>query len=180
MMFWVSSVGPVLKCPPRHEMIFKRTGLQRFVKVAILVALPLEVAALWLLDKTRELGVLNGIWLNAFVLLGILVADGIHYPAFKLLPSTALFDHGVMSQVVLFLIGYVDFILMFILLFPFYRAIQVVLLNALLWIPMKGYFGVHPNLLQAVLENYRPLHCHGQHLVVVAIAVLFSGPAFSK
>lgn len=118
-------------------MIFRRADLRRSLKVALLAALPSELAALWLLDKTRDLGVLNGIWLNGFVILGILAANGIHYPAFKLLPATAFFDHRVLSQFVLFVTGYVDLVLLFILLSP----LILTLYRAVRWCFSTRYFG---------------------------------------
>jgi hypothetical protein len=112
----------------------QRTDWWRWLKIVLLLGVPLELASLWLFDVTMASGPLNGKWLNVFVLLGVASADLMHYPALKLLPSTAYSDHKVLSQAILFVVGYIDFVLLLaILIVPFYRIIK--------WCISTRYFG---------------------------------------
>jgi hypothetical protein len=112
-------------------MLFTRTDW-RFLKIALLAAIPLEIGDLWLLSDV-PLKAPNNTWLRVFELLGVLAAQVMHYPAEKLLPSTAYYDHRMLTQAVLFVIGYIDFILLFFVVFLLYRILK--------WCVSTRYFG---------------------------------------
>jgi hypothetical protein len=104
-------------------------------KVVLLGALPLEIANLWLLDRPLFSGPLKaeGIGLNFFQLLGFMAAAGTHHPAGRLLSSTGISETGLFGQALLFVSGYIEFVLLFFVLFLLYRMLK--------WCVSTRYFG---------------------------------------
>jgi hypothetical protein len=103
------------------HMVFRRTD-RRLLRVALVAAIPSEIADLWLLDLPPLK--LNDTWLNLFEFLGVMVAAIMHYPAEILLPSTAYFNNRLLTQAILFLVGYIDLILLLFVTLLLYRIFK--------------------------------------------------------
>ncbi len=101
--------------------LFNRTDWRLF-RFAALIAIPLEAGALWVLS-TLPLDFEPPVRPGTFVLWSGVVAEIIHFPSLSLL-QTGLTNSPFLLQVIFFLTGYADLLLLFSLVLLLYRGIK--------------------------------------------------------
>lgn len=103
-------------------MILTRTDW-RLLRTALVAAIPVEVGGVWWLYRILLFDTEPATKPGYVQLWGGIATVIVHYPALRLLASP-ISNHWMLTRSVLFVVGYIDLILLFIMALLLYRGIK--------------------------------------------------------